>query len=92
MTPTVVEPEIDTVVQDMPVLEIQHCVCCEDITKTICERTVPEDETLTGDEPITCVPCLEIEYEKGAAACPKFVLCAHMHCTPYHCVVRPGEH
>jgi hypothetical protein len=66
-----------------------HIVCCEDVTKTFCGSTIPEDDySEVEPEPITCAPCLETEMKRGVAGCPKFVICAHAYCTPGRCNVR----
>jgi hypothetical protein len=69
--------------------EPTHIVCCEDITATFCGETVDDDEIECMDEvAITCAPCIEVEAKQGLAACPSFLICAHVHCEPNRCHVR----
>lgn len=75
--------------EDMPVLEESHIVCCEDVTKTFCGQVIEEEDySDTEPEPISCAECLEAEQKHGVGACPSFAICAHAFCTPSRCNVR----
>lgn len=84
-----VEEVVEVSLEAMPDLETLHTVCCEDVTKTICSRTIPERE-YDIDEPVTCVECIEEEQKRGAGACPLFPVCIHIYCDEDGCRVRPG--